>query len=123
MGLLAFSSPSPYRQLRRSGAISARFVKYNIAKQKGPRQCRGPFWLLIVVMNDSLAAITVRVFFLDHGRRVARFMLLEHRGAITIAVAVMIMGFADGYAGADRPDADADILRRAKPRSNAPTSM
>ena len=55
----------------------------------------------------GLAAIAVRVFFLDHGRIIARFVLPDDRGAITvtIAIAVMIAGFADGDAGSDRPDA------------------
>jgi len=66
-------------------------------------------------MNDGLAAITVRVFLLDHGRIIARLMLPDDCGAITItiAIAVMIAGFADGHAGSDRSHADTNLIRKA----------
>ena len=52
-----------------------------------------PSSLIVIVMNDSLAAIAVRIFLLDHGRAVSGLALLDDRG--TIAVAVMIVRFAD----------------------------
>ena len=68
-------------------------------------------------MNDGLAAITVLIFFLDHGRPIARFTLLDNRGLIPITIAVMIAGFADGYAGSDRSDADTDLIRKGGRRA------
>ena len=68
-------------------------------------------------MNDGLAAIAVLIFSLDHGRPVARFTLLDNRGVIPIPIAVMIAGFADGYAGSDRSDADTDFLRKGGRRN------
>jgi hypothetical protein len=66
-------------------------------------------------MDDGLAAIAVRIFFLDHGRRITRFVaLLDDRAAITIAVTVMIVSFADRNTGADRPDADTNLIRKGR---------
>jgi hypothetical protein len=70
-----------------------------------------PFRLLVVVMNDGLAAIAVLIFFLDHGRPVTWFVLLDDGGAIAIAVAVMIVGFADADAGSDGPYANTNLIR------------
>jgi hypothetical protein len=69
-------------------------------------------------MNDSFAAITVRIFLLDHGR-IAWLSLLDNGGAITIKVAVMIVRLADRYASSDWPDVNANILRKGGCSNNA----
>jgi hypothetical protein len=73
--------------------------------------------LVVVVMNDRLAAIAVRVFLLDHGGPIAGLAFLDHR--CTIAVAIMIAGFADRHACADRADANPDIIRKGRRRNDA----
>lgn len=73
--------------------------------------------LVVVVMNDGLAAIAVRIFLLDHGGSIARLMLLDHRGPI--AVAIMIVGFADRHAGTDRADANPNFICKGRRRDDA----
>jgi hypothetical protein len=74
---------------------------------------------IIVVMDDGLAAVAVRVFPLDDRGPVARFALPDNSGAITIAVA-MFGGLADRYACADGTDANTNIIgeRRHRNRSH-----
>ena len=66
------------------------------------------------MVNDGLAAIAVLILFLDHGRRIARFALLDHRGAVTVAIAVTIVDFPDADAGADRSDANTNLIRERR---------
>src|ERR1700733_14749825 len=83
----------------------ARGFCVQLTQMKGPRHMPESFRkfiaLVVVVMNDRLGAIAVRIFLLDHGSSIAGLALLDHRGPI--AITIMIVGFADCHAGADRP--------------------
>jgi hypothetical protein len=70
--------------------------------------------LIVVVMNDGLAAIAVRIFLLDHSRPVTRLALFDNRGTITVTIAVMIVRLADRYASSDRPNANTDIIGKGR---------
>jgi hypothetical protein len=67
-------------------------------------------------MNHSFAAITVRIFLLDHGRRITWLSLLDNGGAITITITIMIARLADRYAGADRPRMNTNLIRKGRLR-------
>src|ERR1700689_3268805 len=72
---------------------------------------------LIVVMNDGLALDAVTMLLLDDGGPVARLMLLDNR---LLANAVVIpVSLADGYAGADRANANAHLIRQRRRREGA----
>jgi hypothetical protein len=92
-------------------AVAGNFLVKAADAKKGPDNVEAPFRLLVVVMNDGLAAIAVLILFLDHGRPVTWFVLLDDRGPVTITINVTIVGFAGGYAGSDRPDPDANLVR------------
>ena len=59
-------------------------------------------------MNYGLAAITVRIFLLDHSRPITWLALLDDRGTITIAVT--IVRFTNRYASSDRAYANTNII-------------
>src|SRR6185312_2437826 len=76
--------------------------------------------LVVVVMNDRLAAVTEFIFLLDHGRPVAGLALPDDGGAVTITVALAIsMGFADGHASAYRAHANTDFLGQSGSRNRS----
>jgi hypothetical protein len=63
-------------------------------------------------MNGGLAFNAVLTLFLDDRFPVTRLMLLDDGRAVVIAVPVVVtMAFAHGYAGVDRPGANADLAR------------
>jgi len=65
---------------------------WEIAKVKGLRPVPEPFLLVVLVvvaMNHGLAAITVRIFLLDHGRPITWLALLDDRSTITVAVTIV----------------------------------
>jgi hypothetical protein len=64
--------------------------------------------LVVIVMDDGLAAVAVLVFLFDDGRAVAGFSLL-HDG-LTIAVAIVIVTVSDGNARSHRADTNADVI-------------
>src|ERR1700728_1718943 len=65
-------------------------------------------------MNDRLATIAIRVFLLDHGRPIAGLAFLNDSGAITVTV--VIVGFANCYAGSNRSHANANIVSKRRSR-------
>src|SRR5665647_25551 len=74
---------------------------------------------VVVVMNDGLAFGAVTMLLLDDGGAVARFMLPDDR-AIAIAIAVVIpVTLADGYAGANGTNANANLIRQGRAREGA----
>jgi hypothetical protein len=70
-------------------------------------------------MNYSLAAITVRIFFLDHSRPITRLALFDNSGTVAIAVAVMIVSFSDRYTSSNRAHANTNIIRKGRRRNDA----
>ena len=63
-------------------------------------------------MNGGLAFNAVLTLLLDDCFPITGLMLLDDGGAVAIAVPVVVpMAFAHGHAGADRPGADADLIR------------
>jgi hypothetical protein len=94
------SSPTP------SFIVSSRSI------DKGLRH-RSPLLCLVVVVDYGLAAITVSIFLLDHGRlAVTRLPLLDDSSTVTVTVAITIVRFANRYASADGTDANTNILRK-----------
>jgi len=88
------------------------------SKAKGPRLTSEPCSVLVVVVNDCLAAGAVCILFLDHGGPVGRLALLDNSGTM-IAIPVTIMGFADRYAGADRANVNTNLIRKGRRRDDA----
>ena len=74
--------------------------------------------LVIIAMNDGLALDAVTMLLLDDGRTIARLALLDDRGTIAIPIVVPV-ALADADAGADRADANADLIRHGRPRESA----
>jgi hypothetical protein len=75
--------------------------------------------LVVVAMDDGLAFGAVTMFFLDDGGAVARLMLPYHR-TVAIPIPIVIpVTFADGYAGADWTNANANLIRQGRPRESA----
>jgi hypothetical protein len=69
-------------------------------------------------MNHGLAAVAVGVFFLDDGRLVTGLSLLDHGGAVALAVTIL-RRFANGYARANRTNAYADLIGQDRSREGA----
>jgi hypothetical protein len=93
---------------------------WEIAKVKGLRPVPEPFLLVVLVvvaMNYGLAAITIRIFLLDHGRPITWLALLDDRGTITVAVTVV--RFTNRYASSDRAYANTNILSKCRRRYDA----
>jgi hypothetical protein len=66
---------------------------------------------LVVVVNDGFAFGAVAVFFLDNGGAIGLAgLFLDHRGAVTIVIAVF-RGLTGGYTGTDRSNAHANFIR------------
>src|SRR3979409_3269 len=71
-------------------------------------------------MNGGLAFNAVLTLLLDDRFPVTGLMLLDDGRAVAIAVPVEIpMAFAHGYAGTDRPGANADLVRHRGHRKRA----
>jgi hypothetical protein len=83
---------------------------------KGLR-CRSPLLCLIVVVDYGLAAIAVSIFLLDHGLAVTRLPLLDD-STVTVSVTITIVRLANGYASADRTDANTNIIRQRGSRDS-----
>src|SRR5258705_2550974 len=75
---------------------------------KRPRST-GAF-VLVLVVDNRLAASTVLVFLLNNGGTVGRLPLFNHRRAVPIPVPVpvVIPGLADSCTSANRANADAN---------------
>jgi hypothetical protein len=76
---------------------------------------------VVVVMDNGLAYGAVTMLFLDDGRPLARLALPDHR-AIAIAITVTVVTpvtLADGYAGANRTNANANLIRKGRARKGA----
>ena len=69
---------------------------------------------LIAVVNDGLAPRAVVMLLLDDGRPIARLALLDNRRAVTVTIGRL----SDRHAGADRSDANANIVFRHRWRCN-----
>jgi hypothetical protein len=70
-------------------------------------------------MNDGLAFNAVIAVSLDDGGSLARLALLDH-GALPIPISVVIaMTLANGHAGANRADPNANILSHGRRRQGA----
>src|ERR1700688_1631402 len=71
-------------------------------------------------MNGGLAFNAVLTLLLDDRSPVTGLMLLDDGRSVAIAVPVVVpMAFAHGYAGADRPGANADLVRHRGHRKRA----
>jgi hypothetical protein len=71
-------------------------------------------------MNGGLAFNAVLMLLLDDRFPVTGFMLLDDGRAVAITVPVDVrMAFAHGYAGADRPGANANFVRHRGHRKHA----
>jgi hypothetical protein len=77
----------------------------------------GPLNLVVVVVYYGLGAITVRIFFFNHGGSVTRLPFLDD--CSTISVAVVIMSLADRDASADRANVNTNIIRKRGCRDGA----
>jgi hypothetical protein len=69
-------------------------------------------------MDHGLAAIAIGVFFLDDGRLVTGLTLLDHGGAVALAVTIFRC-CANGDAGTNRTNAYADIVCQDRGREGA----
>ncbi len=70
---------------------------------------------VVVVMDDGLAFGAITMVLLDDGCPVVRLALPDDR-AIAIEIAVTL---TDGYAGADRANANANLVRERRTRKGA----
>src|ERR1700722_2578509 len=69
---------------------------------------------LIVVMDDGLALDAVTMLLFDDGGPVARLVLLDNRLLANAVPVVIPVSLADGYAGADRANANAHFIRQRR---------
>src|ERR1700722_329472 len=69
---------------------------------------------LIVVIDDGLALDAVTMLLFDDGGPVARLVLLDNRLLANAVPVVIPVSLADGYAGADRANANAHFIRQRR---------
>jgi hypothetical protein len=67
--------------------------------------------LVVIVVDDRLGGISVRVLLLDHRRPVDRLVFLYDGGAIPVDITVMIAAFANSHTGAHRTNSDTNVIR------------
>src|ERR1019366_7593617 len=75
-------------------------------------------WLVVVVMDDGLGFDAVTMILLDDRGAVARLTLLDHL-TLANAIAVAVVAFTNRHTGADRANANANLIRQRGRRESA----
>src|ERR1700675_2984368 len=96
--------------MNRVAKVKARFLPKETKEKRA-------FEALVAVVDDGFAFHAVTAFLLDDSGAVGGLAFLDHRGAVTIAVAIPVIvavAFAAGHASANWANLDADFFRQSR---------